>query len=76
MIAHRAADALRAEGVRVPTALPDPSSAVGPFGMWLYALIERPILALRNLVGRNLAKHRRDAAAARARLEEVKRPLP
>jgi hypothetical protein len=58
-VAHRAADALRRDGVAVPVELPDAASAPGPLGMWLYFLIERPILLVRNIIGRNLLKLRR-----------------
>lgn len=58
-IAQRAADALRSEGVPMPIELPDPASAPGPMGTWLYFLIERPILWVRNVIGRNLVKLRR-----------------
>lgn len=58
-IARRAADALGSDGVPVPVQLPDPASAPGPLGMWLYLLIERPILVVRNLIGRNLLKLQR-----------------
>jgi hypothetical protein len=43
-IAHRACDALRRDGVPVPIELADAASAPGPLGMWLYFLVERPIL--------------------------------
>jgi hypothetical protein len=58
-IAHRAADALRSEGVPLPVELPEPASAPGPLGMWLYFLIERPILWVRNVIGRNLLRLQR-----------------
>jgi hypothetical protein len=58
-IARRAADALRSDGVPVPIEPPDPASAPGPLGMWLYFLIERPILLVRNVIGRNLLKIQR-----------------
>lgn len=61
-IAHRAADALRSDGLPVPLELPDPAAAPGPLGTWLYFLIERPILLVRNVIGRNLLKLRRSRA--------------
>jgi lysophospholipase L1-like esterase len=58
-IAHRAVDALRSDGVPVAGDLPDAASAPGPLGMWLHFVIERPILFVRNVIGRNLLKVRR-----------------